>query len=205
MPVGFQLWPDSWEERFGHFVEPVAGYFPAISHGTPSWSLAIVSSLIAFAGIGFAYWYYFVKVDALAKKTNESLTELPNGLVATNPVARLGHTVLVRKYYLDWLYTDVIVAFVKGPLARATNWFNQNVLDAFVDSVGENSVKAGRKVYDVVDQGVIDGVVNGMGTTSDASGQGLRQIQTGKVQQYAALLFAGAAILAGVFVILISL
>ena len=54
-------------------------------------------------------------------------------------------------------------------------------------------------------QGVIEGVVNGMGTTSDASGQGLRQMQTGKVQQYAAILFAGAALLAGVFVILISL
>ena len=164
-----------------------------------------MSSLIAFGGIGFAYWYYFVKVDSLAKATDESLTELPNGLVATNPVARLGHTILVRKYYLDWLYNDVIVAFVKGPLAKATNWVNQNVIDAFVDSVGENSVKAGRKVYDVVDQGVIEGVVNGMGTTSDASGQGLRQMQTGKVQQYAAILFAGAALLAGVFVILISL
>ena len=35
--------------------------------------------------------------------------------------------VLVNKYYLDWLYTDVIVGAVKGPIARAAYWFNQNV------------------------------------------------------------------------------
>ena len=34
-------------------------------------------------------------------------------------------------------------------------------------------------------------------------GQGLRKVQTGKVQQYAAILFAGATILAGIFIVLV--
>ncbi len=60
---------------------------------------------------------------------------------------------------------------------------------------------AGRLVYDDVDQGVVDGIVNGSGAGAEESGQLLRQMQTGKVQQYAALLFAGAAVLAAVFVV----
>ena len=38
-------------------------------------------------------------------------------------------TFLVNKYYLDVLYTDVIVAGIKGPIADGVYWFNQNVID----------------------------------------------------------------------------
>ena len=206
MPKGLALWPDSWEERFGHYIEPLgASYFPGIAHGTPSYSLAIVSSLIAFAGAGYAFYYYFVKVDRLAKKTGVSLTGMPNGVTTTNPVARVGHKVLVEKYYLDHLYNGVIVAFTKGPLARAAYWVNQNVIDGSVDAVGRASVKSGRFVYDAIDQGVIEGVVNGSGKVSDATGEELRHLNSGKVQNYAAIMFAAAALLAGSFIILLAL
>ena len=55
--------------------------------------------------------------------------------------------------------------------------------------------------YKYIDQGVVDGTVNGSGALSEASGQLLRRIQTGKVQQYGALLFGGAVVLAGIFVV----
>ena len=170
-----------------------------------SWSLAIVSTAIALAGIGGAYWYYFVKVDGLAKQTGQHLTELPNGFVTTNKLARTGHKVLVEKYYLDHLYTGVIAGFTKGPLARATYWVNQNIIDGFINTTGETAVKVGRGVYDKIDQGVIEGVVNGSGKVSDATGEELRHINTGKVQNYAAILFAGAAVLAGAFIIALAL
>jgi NADH-quinone oxidoreductase subunit L len=204
LPKGFQLVPDSWQERFGHFIEPSgASYFPSISHGAPSWSLAIISSLIVFAGAGLAYYYYFIKVDRLAQKSGVSLTAIPNGLTTTNAFARAGHRVLVEKYYLDHLYT-AIVDFTKGPLARAAYWTNQNVIDGAVNAAGENSVKAGRIVYDKIDQGLIDGVVNGSGKISDATGEELRHINTGKVQNYAAILFAGAALFAATFIVLLA-
>ena len=50
---------------------------------------------------------------------------------------------------------------------------------------------------------MVDTIVNGSGAAAEGCGQGLRQMQTGRVQQYAALLFAGAAILAGIFIIVI--
>ena len=37
----------------------------------------------------------------------------------------------------------------------------------------------------------------------EGSGQGLRRMQTGRVQQYAALLFAATAVFAGVLIIVI--
>ncbi len=206
LPKGLTGVPDSWQLRFEHFIEPAgASYFPAIAHGAPSWSLAIVSTAIALAGIGGAYWYYFVKVDGLAKQTGQHLTELPNGFVTTNKLARTGHKVLVEKYYLDHLYTGVIAGFTKGPLARATYWVNQNIIDGFINTTGETAVKVGRGVYDKIDQGVIEGVVNGSGKVSDATGEELRHINTGKVQNYAAILFAGAAVLAGAFIIALAL
>jgi len=159
--------------------------------------------VVGLLGPAVAYWYYFIKVDGLAKETGKSLTELPNGLTTTNSLAATGHAFLVNKYYLDHLYNDVIVASVKGPIAKGAYWFNQNVLDKFVDTAGETSVKAGQVVYDKIDQGLIEGVVNGSGFLSNQSGQGLRRMQTGKVQQYAALLFAGATILAGIFIIFV--
>ena len=110
---------------------------------------------------------------------------------------------LVNKYYLDWLYQGVIVAAVKGPIAKAAYWFNQNVLDEVVDTAGRSSVRAGQFIYKNIDQTVIDGAVNGSGQLSTNSGQGLRKVQTGKVQQYAAILFAGATILAGIFIVLV--
>jgi NADH-quinone oxidoreductase subunit L len=77
------------------------------------------------------------------------------------------------------------------------------VLDGAVNGAGAGAVRGGRFVYDKIDQGIVDTIVNGSGAAAEGSGQGLRRIQTGRVQQYAALLFAGAAILAGVFILVI--
>ena len=72
-----------------------------------------------------------------------------------------------------------------------------------INGAGTVAVRSGRFVYDKIDQGVVDSIVNGSGAAAEGSGQGLRHIQTGRVQQYAALLFAAAAVLAGVFIIVI--
>ena len=207
LPPGFLVGsakdPAIWQERILHFYEPSAAYFPSIGHSVPSWTLAITASIIGLIGPAVAYWYYFIRVDNLAKQTGEKLTALPNGLTERSGLAKAGHKMLVNKYYLDHLYEDVIVAGVKGPIARAAYWFNQKGLDEVVNTAGRTSVKTGKFIYRYIDQGLIEGTVNGSGKLSSDSGQELRRLQTGKVQQYAALLFAGATILAGVFIVLI--
>ncbi|MDH3755517.1 MAG: NADH-quinone oxidoreductase subunit L [Acidimicrobiia bacterium] len=200
LPAGFITGSeDGWQERFLHYVEPVAPYFPAIGHATPSYTLAVVSSIIAFAGIAWAGYYYFV----LVAREGATATELADGLTNKSRVARAGYTVLKNKYYFDLLYTDVIVGFVKGPLAKATNWFDRHFIDRTVDEVGRRSVTAGQFVYDKIDQLVVDGAVNAAGTTSQGAGEGLRKMQTGRVQQYAGIMFAVATVLAGIFIVII--
>jgi NADH-quinone oxidoreductase subunit L len=107
---------------------------------------------------------------------------------------------LENKYYFDHLYTGVIAGGMKGPVARAANWFNQNVLDGIVNGVASAATSTARWTYRYIDQGVVDGTVNGSGYASESFGQALRRLQSGRVQQYGALLFGGAVVLAGIFV-----
>ena len=203
LPKGFQLVPESLQERFGHYVEPVAGYFPQVTHATPSWSLAMVSTLVVLAGIGVAAHYYFVRVARASKAAGRSLTELPNGPTTRLAVARLGHTLLANKYYLDHLYTGIVAGGTKGPVARFAYRTNQEVLDRAVDGVGRTAVAAGQVVYHQIDQKVVDGFINGTGQVSTDSGEKLRRIQSGKVQNYAAILFAAATVLAGLLIVFV--
>jgi NADH-quinone oxidoreductase subunit L len=194
--ANFPWGPAAIKDRFEKLVEPVGGFFPSAANhfvnADFSFWLAGIALLVGLSGLGFVYLYYWKGMFAPL----HDLTE-------RSRIARVGKTILVNKYYLDWLYTDVIVGFVKGPLARATNWVNQNVIDGVVNGAGTTAVKVGQYVYDNIDQAGIDGAVNGAAMVANESGTGLRKMQTGRIQQYAALLFAATAILAGIFVLVI--
>ncbi len=185
---GFKL-PGSLTTRFEHFVEPTFA-FPPVQHAAFTPWLAIASTILAAGGLFVAYQYY---------EKNRG----PHGLTSRNKVAMAGYTFLENKYYLDELYTGVVAGSTKGPLARAANWFNQNILDGIINGIGLGARKIAAVVYVVADQLIIDGAVNGSGQGSEGAGQLLRKIQTGKVQQYASILFAGAVVLAGVLVFVV--
>ncbi|MBP7632085.1 MAG: NADH-quinone oxidoreductase subunit L [Acidimicrobiales bacterium] len=125
----------------------------------------------------------------------------PHGLTERNRFARAGYRILETKYGLDILYTDWIAGSVKGPIARGANWVNQNVIDGMVNLVGTTARRSGEFVYRYIDQGVVDGAVNASGAGAEGAGEILRKTQTGKVQAYGAYLFVGAAVLAAIFVI----
>lgn len=194
-PISF---PESLHTRFEQFVEPVGRYFPGISHASFNVPLALFSLAVAGLGVLIPYAYYFETGPAASMKR---MVAPIRDLSERNAAARGAKNVLVNKYYFDWLYTDVITGFVKGPLARAANWTNTHVIDAVVNAVGKGSVVAGRWVYDNIDQEVVDGAVNAAGTTASDTGGVLRYLQSGRIQQYSALFFAAAALLAGVFVL----
>jgi NADH-quinone oxidoreductase subunit L len=121
----------------------------------------------------------------------------------TERVKPLGwfHKFLVNKYYLDHLYEKVIVKGLVGPVASAAYWINQNILDGIVNGAGKGGRRTGELVYKYIDQGLVDGVVNGSGTTARGTGGALQPMQSGKVNQYGALLFSAAAVGALVLVI----
>jgi NADH-quinone oxidoreductase subunit L len=111
--------------------------------------------------------------------------------------------VLLNKYYFDKLYTDVIAGGVKGPVARAFYWVNQNVIDGIVNGAGRLTTAIGRFTYAHVDQQVVDGTVTGSASAARNAGQAARQLTSGKVQQYGALLFGAVAVFAGALIIFI--
>jgi NADH-quinone oxidoreductase subunit L len=178
--------PDSFKLRFEHFVQPVGEYFPPVGALEFNWAVAGISTLVGATGIAIAAAYYWRGAF--------------HGATARFRLARAGHTLLVNKYYFDHLYTGIIAAGTAGPVARATNWINQNVIDGVVNGAGAASQIVARWTYRYVDQDAVDGVVNGSGAGAEGFGQVLRRMQTGKVQQYGALLFGGAVLLAGVLV-----
>ena len=77
------------------------------------------------------------------------------------------YTVLYNKYYIDEIYL----------------WLIHNVLDGL-----------GRFLW-WVDITIVDGIVDGVGKSTQGLGSILRQAQTGKLQHYALVLFAGVVIL----------
>jgi NADH-quinone oxidoreductase subunit L len=89
---------------------------------------------------------------------------------------RAPYTLLLHKYYVDELYNAAIIQ----PLL----WISTNVL------------------WHVVDEGVIDGTVNGIARVSRETGSEAREIQSGNARSYATWVVIGAV---GVTVLMLGL
>ncbi len=160
------------------------------------WVKALPSILLVLAG--------FLVSLALCKQVFGTAASKWKGLTVRNPVLGAGHRFLVNKYYLDDLYEKVIVFGIAHPIAAAAYWTNQHVLDGIVNAIGIGGRKTGDWVYKNIDQGLVDGVVNGSGTVARGIGGALQPVQSGKVSLYGALLFGSAAVGALVLVLVNS-
>jgi NADH-quinone oxidoreductase subunit L len=172
-------------EKFTEWVEPTVN-FPDLVHAEFDAPLAIISVSIAAVGIGIAAFFWFRREELGALK----------GLTQRNKAAHAGYAFLENKYYLDHLYENVIVAGIRGSIARASYWVNQHVIDGAVNGVGRITARSGQVLYDVVDQRGVDGAITGIATGTGEAGGALRTVQSGRVQRYALFLFAAVGILA---------
>jgi NADH-quinone oxidoreductase subunit L len=168
-------------------------YAPALEHAKFKWSKALLSLAIVFAGIAIS-WLLSVAVYTRKMRPFAGLTSRVAPL-------RWLHLLLVNKYFLDALYERVIVRAVAGPIARAAYWFNQRVIDGILHTVAAVARAVSGWLYRNVDQRVVDGTVNASGRATRGAGGAMQPIQSGKVSQYGALLFAAAAVAALVLVI----
>jgi NADH-quinone oxidoreductase subunit L len=171
-------------EKFAHWVRfEVPGVeFEPPEHAF-NWGLAGLSTLVAISGLVVATMVFYWK-NAPAK-----------GAWKRVPAFRALNTFLVEKYYLDRIFVGGVVGSIKGPIARAVYWTNQNIIDGVVNGVGVGAKLVGRFTYDVIDQKGVDGLVNGIGVTASETGGVLRLVQSGRVQQYALMLFAAVGLL----------
>jgi NADH-quinone oxidoreductase subunit L len=173
---------------FTHFtaIEPIVAAGVPEPHFSPL--IAIVSTIVGLSGAVIAGAWYFAGIRFGL-----------DGITERNKVARAGYLFLVNKYYLDELYENVIIKGIKGPIAKAAYWINQNVIDGVLNGAAFLARRSGELVYDRIDQAAIDGTVNGIGAGARGMGRGFKSLASGLVQQYAAMLIGGAA--AGALVI----
>lgn len=180
-------------EKFHHWMESSIG--TEVPEGPEFKLVNIIPSTLAVV-IGF------IVSLVLSKAVFGSTKSGIKGLTQRNKLAGAGHRFLVNKYYLDDLYEKVIVHGIAHPIANAAYWVNQHVIDGVVNGAGSMAKRAGGWVYRVVDQGIVDGAVNASGAVATGAGGVLQPVQSGKVNQYGALLFGAAGVGAVVLIIL---
>jgi NADH-quinone oxidoreductase subunit L len=83
--------------------------------------------------------------------------------------------------------------------AIKTLWYNNYYQDEYQVWLAESVVLPVARLADKFDQGVVDGVVNGVSSVSLFAGSRIRRVQTGVVTNYAALLTLGLVALLVVF------
>ena len=122
--------------------------------------LAAISSIVAVSGIGLAYLMYWPGAPKLT---------FASGFF------RPAHAVLINKYYMDFLYENVLVrTWFYMRLAFALDWLDKSIVDGAVRMVD----KLGRSV-----------------------GKPLALPQTGQLQGYGMFISVGIVIIFGVFLI----
>jgi NADH-quinone oxidoreductase subunit L len=143
--------------------------------------VAALSVVIAIVGLGAGYLVY--------REWKER-----------DPIRSLGpvYTLLEHKYYLDDFYWKWIIRPIRDPVAAFVYWTNQTLLDGVVNGTG-SITKGFSRVIAWFDRTVIDGAVNGAAQIAGFTGGILRYIQSGNVQRYAVVLFAGVLVLAVIF------
>jgi len=187
--------------KFTDWVSPIGGqFFPKIGEASGElpeaafkWVNALPSILLVIAG-------FAVSAAVCISIYGDNASPL-KGITKRIVPLRWGYKFLFNKYYLDVLYEKIIVHGVAYPVSAAAYWFNQNVLDGIVNGAGKWARKSGLWIYKNVDQRVVDGTVNGSGAAARGLGSALRPVQSGKVNQYGALLFSAAAVAALVLIL----
>jgi NADH-quinone oxidoreductase subunit L len=153
--------PVFWEhgDKIGEFLAPALGH--SKGHGTHEEEYFVIgiSIFVAVAGWVIGHIMYIKKTD------------LPQKLAsALQPI----HKLLYNKYWIDELYSKIIVQ----PVLKASD----KIILAFMDTT------------------IIEGIVNGVPGLIGAFSRSLRKIQTGLLSNYGLVMAIGALFIIGFFV-----
>ena len=175
VPGATELFTDGVGARFFEGFHELEHHADSLNLG-----LAGLGTLAAVAGIALGYRIWGPDRETQAARDTFSVPVL--------------YPLLRHKYYIDDLYMDGVVRPLRGPVARGVNWVNDYVIDFVVNGAGYLARRVGRIVY-AFDQRGIDGVIHASGAAAGLAGGFLRLFQTGRVQEYAIMIFAGTVLL----------
>ena len=138
--------------------------------------------------VGFA-WVLGLGLAWLVYRNGFALATRLRGL----PIIRQIHAVLMRKFFFDEVYGVVFVGGVKA-IAYICRYFDAWIVDGLVNTLAYLGERIARFSGVVVDNGGVDGTVNGFGRLLWNVGGALRSVQTGVIRSY--ILLAAAALAA---------
>jgi NADH-quinone oxidoreductase subunit L len=153
-------------------------YFREVHHLEPNFILMGFATLVALSGVFLAYLMYYrssVSPERLKQRF---------GFV---------YKVLYNKYYFDELYNAIII----NPILRLSSGlfrFDLGIIDWMVNFFG-NFILFLSRVKEWFDTNIVDGGVNGVAYVLNKASSGLRQIQTGQLQNYALIIFFGIVLI----------
>ena len=162
----------------GRLPEGIADHASHIGHESHNMAL-LVSTIVAWGGLAGAIFLYLMRPD------------LPSRIASKFGLA---YVAVRRRFFVD----EVVDATVLRPtmrLALVQRWIDEHVVDGLVLAIGRLG-RAGGSISAWVDRTIVDGAVNAVGLISQSFGSALRLLQTGRVQQYAALAVGGGILTA---------
>ncbi len=134
--------------------------------------------------VGFAFAVGFVVAGLIYRRGLELASRIA---AALRPL----HTLLVHKFYFDELYGAMLVGGVHA-LKRISYAFDNYVVDGLVNLSARITERLSAFSGIVLDQGLVDGAVNGLADTTLSLGGLVRRPQSGRVRNY--VLFAAGGL-----------
>ncbi|MGZ4810450.1 MAG: hypothetical protein ACXV7D_14085, partial [Thermoanaerobaculia bacterium] len=111
------------------------------------------------------------------------------------------HRLLENKYYVDELYDATFIRFTIV-LSEMLSWFDKYIVDGLVNGVRNVTLIGFGYGSNLFDKYVVDGAVNGLADGARGSSRLFRRVQSGFVQNYAAIMGAGIVLMAIVYLFL---
>ncbi len=165
-----------------HFLAPVVGASAEGEYDAGTGmvlTLMMVASGIALLGWALAHYLYSINPAA------------PDRWAAK---AQGAYQLLLNKYWVDELY-DVLFVEPTKKLGLALDWFDRVVVDGIVRAVGQMA-EFGAAGSTWVEKYVVYGGLNVIGYGNHLLAKQWRQLQSGMVHHYAAIIVAGLFLLA---------
>jgi NADH-quinone oxidoreductase subunit L len=145
-----------------------------------------IATVLALAGIGLGWSLYR---NAFASATDlDPLERMMPGVFR----------VLNRKFYFDEIYGSTFGKLSYG-LAWGWNMFDRYVLDGLLRLTAAITVFFGRLNF-IIDDTVLNDGADAISDGTYGAGDGVRQAETGKIQDYVSLIFAGVVVLGLIYV-----
>ena len=110
---------------------------------------------------------------------------------------------LKNKYYFDELYDAVFVKPVQALSAWMGDTFDRKGIDGVLHGIGNGAVTVAN-AFRSFDIHVVNGGADALAEDIKAFGRSLREIQTGKVQNYLLLALVSVVLLAALYITLFS-